>query len=230
MRVSAACPAGKYSNDLSVCTDCAAGTYAESVAVTSCTKCLAGQYSNATGQTTVSTCKNCPLNSNSIAGSYAADRCQCNVGFTGPGGEVCTACELGTYKISTGSGPCIFCELGKFSTSTTSCAGCVAGTYSDTAGTPSAARCTGKISLHSQLRELTCAHAKERERQRSKRQKGSSFLLEIVCKGVGDRERERKICVVTHGQIGRESESSQREKTSVQESQFPPKCTEQNGI
>ena len=110
--------------------------------MTSCTKCIVGKYSNATGQTTTSTCINCPLNSHSVAGSYAADRCQCNRGFTGPGGGVCSECIPGTYKILTGSDPCIECGRGKFSVSSTRCSNCVVGTYSNTAGASSSATCS----------------------------------------------------------------------------------------
>ena len=45
-----------------------------------CNECEAGKFSDADA---VRLCKNCPLNSNSVAGSDAAQDCACAPGFTG---------------------------------------------------------------------------------------------------------------------------------------------------
>ena len=52
-----------------------------------CNECEAGKFSDADA---ARLCKNCPLNSNSVAGSDAAQDCACAPGFTGV--CVCVVC------------------------------------------------------------------------------------------------------------------------------------------
>ena len=54
-------------------------------------------------------CLSCPSNSNSPAGSTALTSCACNAGYSGPNGGVCTECEAGKYKASTGPAACTNC-------------------------------------------------------------------------------------------------------------------------
>jgi hypothetical protein len=75
---------------------------------------------------------------------------QCTVGYTGPDGDVCAACPVGTYKNMTGSANCTVCVPGNYSaigsvfcTDTcpaglypigSACTACPADTYKDILG------------------------------------------------------------------------------------------------
>ena len=63
----------------------------------------ASTYSTVVSATSIFTCIPCPSDSNSPAGSSAVTNCTCNVGYSGPDGDTCTACVAGKYKVSTGS-------------------------------------------------------------------------------------------------------------------------------
>jgi hypothetical protein len=65
---------------------------------TTCTDCGVGTYSAAVGASASSTCRACPSNSNSPAGSAALTSCTCNAGSTGPSGGPCAACVEGKYQ------------------------------------------------------------------------------------------------------------------------------------
>jgi len=60
-------------------------------------------------------CQACPLNSHSPAGSAVAEACECNAGYTGANGAVCTQCGAGTFKGATGSVACSNCLVGSSS-------------------------------------------------------------------------------------------------------------------
>lgn len=57
----------------------------------------------------------CPSNSASLAGSSAATSCECNAGYTGPNGEICTVCAAGKYKGASGNESCTACPMGTYS-------------------------------------------------------------------------------------------------------------------
>ena len=74
--VMVACPVGSYlDSSVTVCTACAAGTFASATGRSVCAGCAAGTYGTATGMTV---CANCPANSWSVVG---AGRCTANQGF-----------------------------------------------------------------------------------------------------------------------------------------------------
>ena len=119
------CNAG-YTGPDGSCTACVAGKYKTITGSAACTDCGAGTYSTSTQATVEGTCLACPSNSSSYSASSAAGDCTCNAGFTGPNGDVCSACVAGKYKINTGS---------------VTCTNCLAGTYSSVAGATLAANC-----------------------------------------------------------------------------------------
>jgi hypothetical protein len=70
----------------------------------------------------------------------------CPVGFTGPDGGTCLACEAGKFKTTRGSVACTDCGAGKYSTATGAFASCVctdcgANTYSTATGATVASTC-----------------------------------------------------------------------------------------
>lgn len=92
-------------------------------------------------------------------GSSKATDCQCNIGYTGPNANTCSACGLGIYKKTLGSGACSACPASSTSAqaSTSSnncvciagytglsggtCAACSIGTYESTLGSASCTMC-----------------------------------------------------------------------------------------
>eukprot|EP00961_Rhodomonas_salina_P159065 2141898-Rhodomonas_salina.1 len=77
-------------------------------------------------------CLECPVNTDSAAGSENITYCICNAGYDGNNGGGCMACSSGLYKSSRGSGDCVDCPSGSFSTSmgASTCTVCPAGTDS----------------------------------------------------------------------------------------------------
>ena len=69
------------------CEVCAPGTHKAAMGSAACNECEAGKFSDADA---ARLCTNCPLNSNSVAGSDAAQDCACAPGFTGV--CVCVVC------------------------------------------------------------------------------------------------------------------------------------------
>jgi hypothetical protein len=120
---SCRCKAG-YTLDNSVCTACAAGSYAAAGAA-QCTQCPAGQYAASSGSATCTSCtgntysstgatgcSSCPTNAVTIAG-YTA--CQCSSGYEATSGTsfaygnlTCTACTGNMYSTS-GTPTCTAC-------------------------------------------------------------------------------------------------------------------------
>ena len=134
------CSAGKFSAAMDswevwTCRDCARGKYSTALGAVSadvCQDCSAGKYSNSSGATSSSDCLPCPSGSNSAAGSSV---CICNVGYTGPVGQSCSACAKGTYKNQMGSAACVNCSAGTYlnatgATSASDCLPCPSGSNS----------------------------------------------------------------------------------------------------
>ena len=93
-RINCACNRGFTGPDGVGCSACVAGKYKVQTGNAACSNCLAGQYSGAIGATT-DVCQICLSNSNSPVASTRNTNCICNVGFTGPNGKGCSACEAG---------------------------------------------------------------------------------------------------------------------------------------
>ena len=109
-----ACPAGSSKNltGRGKCSECTAGTFSKSSA-TVCQQCQAGTYQDNRG---ASECMECPGNSTSTPGSADFSKCKCAPGHTQDSeAQMCTPCEMGTWKNSSGSEACIRCSEGKFS-------------------------------------------------------------------------------------------------------------------
>jgi len=67
--------------------------------------CNAGYYGPGGGS-----CRACPANTNSAAGSDAVTDCLCNAGYTASSdGMACSACPADTYKANAGTGSCSAC-------------------------------------------------------------------------------------------------------------------------
>ena len=98
------------------CVACKVGEYKEAKGTTDCHECEAGTYSATEAATSPETCAECPVRSDSPAGSSAVGECKCNAGFSGPDGGLCEECPAGTYKEMSGSGACVECEVGTYST------------------------------------------------------------------------------------------------------------------
>ena len=104
--------------------------------------CATDQYNDA------GTCKACPVNSKSDAGSTAVTACQCKAGYTGTiaaADDTCTICGAGKFKAGLGGASCTSCSCtgctsAQGSTSASSCE-CPAGT-AGTLDTNGAGTCT----------------------------------------------------------------------------------------
>jgi hypothetical protein len=133
-----ACPAGKFNAELGAfgedkCISCAAGKYSDTSAATSestCLDCAKGTYSQIAGAASATSCTACPGYSDTVgtASTIQAD-CKCNLGYTGPDGAECTACDKGTYKTSIGSSACVACAIANYAASSGSsnCTQCIEG-------------------------------------------------------------------------------------------------------
>jgi hypothetical protein len=89
------------------CSPCAGGTYKGVTGSAVCLVCAEGYYSEEAAASV--RCLRCANNSFSPAASSDASQCLCNVGYTGPDGGPCEACEAGKYKNVTGSDTCAHC-------------------------------------------------------------------------------------------------------------------------
>ena len=106
--ISPACNAG-YTGPDGICSTCAAGTYKVGIGSASCTPCVTGKYSITPAATAETVCLSCPVNSNSPSQSSVVTVCKCNVGYSGPDGDVCAPCAPGTYKDTIGPATCTSC-------------------------------------------------------------------------------------------------------------------------
>jgi hypothetical protein len=114
---SCKCVAGYTRASDGACKACIAGTYKDDIGSQVCTPCGLNYYLSTTGATSQTLCQECPpttYSSSPIASARSA--CICNAGYTGAGGDDCTACIPGTYKIDRGSDGCTDCDAGFYST------------------------------------------------------------------------------------------------------------------
>lgn len=81
------CDSGFTGDDgIDPCNECINGTYKESAGSNMCTLCPAGTWSWLIAAIDNETCVECPLDSDSEAGSHAITECKCAAGFTGSDG------------------------------------------------------------------------------------------------------------------------------------------------
>jgi hypothetical protein len=137
-----ACAHGRYVvvgglyNDDSGCTDCAAGTFSNTLNAATCDNCTAGHYQDATKATE---CIECSVGTYSLAESRetACDDCVTGQYQTAKGKSKCIHCEMGTYGEDTLSGTdpshCVHCPPGEHQNNTGSvvCEQCLSGTFSN---------------------------------------------------------------------------------------------------
>jgi len=102
-----------------------------------CTKCPAGTYKDHSGS---SACKLCPANSSSVPGSYSAEHCLCESGYTLNGNSGCTMCLPGFTRDK--NDLCVTCDAGKFKSGVgdDACTACPPYSHS-AAGSPSEQAC-----------------------------------------------------------------------------------------
>jgi len=115
-----------------------------------CVSCDMGKFKDTKGS---ELCTFCSPDSNAVtAGSVFRTSCECNAGFTGNNGGMCTMCASGKYKRDGGPTPCTSCPSGTVSAlgstelvqcicdcgytgpAGLACTACAAGTYKDFAG------------------------------------------------------------------------------------------------
>lgn len=97
------------------CSACTTGTYKDTDGPMACTNCASNTYSTAGAAVSVETCRSCPDNMLSAPGSNALTNCNCNMGYTGADGDVCTACVPGKFKTTSGAVMCTDCPLHTYS-------------------------------------------------------------------------------------------------------------------
>ena len=99
------------------CTACSLNFYKAGAGnVQACTPCPEGGTTVAQASVSAANCT-CPANTELASTDGGVDKCECLAGYGGFGGA-CTACGLGTYKTSTGSGVCDSCPAGGTTVST----------------------------------------------------------------------------------------------------------------
>ena len=74
------CNTGYTGSDGGPCLPCAPGKFKAAMGSAACNECETGKFSDTDA---ARSCENCPSNSNSVAGSDAAQDCTCAPGFTG---------------------------------------------------------------------------------------------------------------------------------------------------
>ena len=95
---------GGFQNLSGACVACGPGFYGQAGVCLACPNNTFNVASNA------SACEACPADSSSPPGSFAAEACACDPGFT-PNGLACDPCDLGAYEAG---GVCELCPAGTY--------------------------------------------------------------------------------------------------------------------
>lgn len=110
------------------CISCSRGKYKTTVENTDCIYCPDGKTTTSNTSSSTDDCIDCPFNayahknvsqvckacpeySSSYSGSHGIGTCSCKPGYT-LDTTLCVQCELGKYKMLSGSAPCINCPAG----------------------------------------------------------------------------------------------------------------------
>ena len=136
------CPMGYYSaGEVDSCTSCPKGTYADAIKTVTCKNCPVNTQSVTRGRSTA--CEDCPNGIFSTGGPVADDAAECRECFQGrytDSGE-CKGCVAGQYNDRPDKSytSCLHCPTGKYSTVTKSevssdCQDCPTGKWSETTG------------------------------------------------------------------------------------------------
>lgn len=140
------------------CEACVAGTYKQNSY--SCAQCPANTYSTEVAAVSVATCKACPRNSTSVAGSGSIAGCYCVAGYRQTAAhDACIACDPGYYDDATKRYECSLCAGGRYSASVAAsgieaCQECAAGTWSPP-GSPSCEICPALSHSNSESSSIT---------------------------------------------------------------------------
>lgn len=145
---------------MTVCSQCAAGTWSDAVAAvasSTCQQCPAGRFSDVPGGSELNSCQSCAKGT--WSDQLGVTICQeCEVGkwsdATGASSDVCQDCTAGRYGDQSGQSSlddCLLCDPGTWSSEgLTFCYNCSAGRWSDTIGGGSISTCiacaAGRIS------------------------------------------------------------------------------------
>ena len=126
-----------------VCTNCAAGRFADADDATVCKACAAGSFQDQTGQGACRAHRVC------AAGTLVTQAPSTTVDRT------CGACVVGRFAASTNSASCIECPAGKYQASSgqSVCVACVAGKIAGSGAVTSSAHCVDCISGQYQSRD-----------------------------------------------------------------------------
>jgi hypothetical protein len=118
------------------CIPCFPGKYKNQVGNSGCTDCPAGTYGPTPALSSVKDCKVCGTYRVSPSGSIAEKACICAAGYGVKGGtNDCSACQPGTYKDTEGNSNCINCSTNTYgeaiaATTVDYCKTCGLGSYS----------------------------------------------------------------------------------------------------
>jgi len=96
------------------CLECQPGTYNDQVNQTECFLCPENTYNPNTTSSSIDACLSCDPNSASALASTNIQNCRCNVGYSGIPGQVCKACEPGTYNENPDIHICELCPPGTY--------------------------------------------------------------------------------------------------------------------
>jgi hypothetical protein len=144
------CEAGKYSDTVgkAECTNCPAGKYSGQGSI-SCTACPAGRYRSSPGAGSVSDCDQCTAGKAShVTGAASATTCvSCAAGEYSDGAtsrcELCPPGKASSTVASTSASACTTCPAGRFGDGygNTVCTPCSVGKYEATGGATDISKC-----------------------------------------------------------------------------------------
>ena len=143
------CNVGYTYASFGACKKCNPGEFKSVIGAVTCTGCTEGTYSTVFGATSITSCEPCPTHTWSASHSDALLDCHCNAGYKGAGGDGCTACIAGTFKVNPGDSECTECDAKKYSTtvgatSSDTCMSCSEFAFSNRGSdAPSACVCQG---------------------------------------------------------------------------------------
>ena len=119
-----------------VCNQCGVGKYSDQPHSSGCENCPLNTYQTTFGASNSNACFACPANSNSKISSGSQQDCNCNLGYSGVAGGLCTVCVHGKYSDSAieNNGECKQCISGKITDATgatalSQCVVCGVGKY-----------------------------------------------------------------------------------------------------
>ena len=154
------CNAGYTGPDGGNCVACPKGSFKTLPGAAACTNCSSGKYSATLAANSSNVCIDCPVHSNSEAGSPTFAACECKPGYSGPNGGDCVSCPAGRFKNVSGSSNCTLascpansmipsgsasalcmCSSGFTRGQTGACVACASGSFKPSVGFDECTRC-----------------------------------------------------------------------------------------